>query len=159
VNWKRGQDPWRDYKILLTGSCSGNILRWEGTFNYQVYAKTAQQSWIFRPKGLWQKRLVISEAENHQTIATFQRALNGSGILRFFDGRIFIYDNTSLRSGEWAWLNGESTPLVHFLKHSRVEIEPSANTMPELLLLIVFGFFLLKLADAEAVSASLEMVG
>jgi hypothetical protein len=158
LHWEHPHLFKREYELRADRNIVATV-HWEGTFNYQVYPETAQESWIFKPKGLWQKRLVIYRAENNQTTATFQRTTDGHGILRFSDGRLFIYDNINLRSGEWAWLNNENTPLVHFVKHSRVQIEPWANTLSALPLLIVFGFFLLKLADAEAVSASLEMVG
>jgi len=85
-------------------------------------------------------------------------AQQGGGTLDLPLGRQLRFRSASFWRPQWEWIDALDQPLVHFKGvgafkwESRVEIENSASKSPDVLLLVVLGWYLMVLAALDAQS-------
>jgi len=133
-------------------------LRWPKAFSSQAFAEAADGRWIIKRDGFFRTKIVICTADEDMTIATVKRSMSGKGTLMLADGRGYKWTSTSFWRGEWGWFTDEGMPLLRFKRGKRVEVEPQAFSLPEVSLLALVGFYLVKVAEEEAAAASATTV-
>jgi hypothetical protein len=57
---------------------------------------------------------------------------------------------SSQYNDHWTWLHNEETPLIHVKGGAHIQLEPAAQGLPELALLITLGWYLHKQQEQEA---------
>lgn len=59
---------------------------------------------------------------------------------------------------EWDWVDSDGRPLIHFKRGHHVVIEPLALSLPELSLLVIVGWQLMKLQEEARTKAAAAAV-
>ena len=115
--------------------------------------EAADGRWAFKWRGFWHLDMVITELDSQAEIAVVKRG--GKPSIEFSDGRMLTWNNASKRVDEWDWVDSDGRPLIHFQRGNHVVLEPLALSLPELSLLVIVGWHLVKLQDdARAAAAS-----
>jgi len=143
----------REYE-LYAGDELVATLRWPKAFSSQAVAEAADGRWMIKREGFFQAKIVVCPADEEMTIATMKRGMNGKGTLAFANGRGFKWASVSFWRGEWGWFSDEGTLLLRFKRGKRVEVEPVAFSLLETALLVLLGFYLVKVAEEEAAAAA-----
>jgi hypothetical protein len=104
--------------------------------------------------------LVINELDSQAAIAVVKRGRK-HGLLKrdndyieFSNGRIVTWKKASKWHDEWDWVDSDDSPLIHFQRGEHVVIEPLARSLPELSLLVIAGWQLLKLQEEARTKAT-----
>lgn len=128
-----------------------------GTF---ATAQSGDGVWTFKRVGFWQNRATIRVEDSEQDLAEFTNSTwRRGGTLEFVHGRIFKA-TTNFWMTEMEWLREDEEPLVQFdiggfFKHNAdVEILPDAIGIPELPILVMFGWYLILMLYRDAAAAS-----
>ena len=121
----------------------------KGVFRSLVYVETADGNWMIERKGLHQTMRIL-HPDTGTELATIKREGSDQETLVFPDGREYRWQRTSFWHDEWIWLNNEGIPLLHVKGWSHIQLEPAAQGLPELALLIALGWFLHKQKEKEA---------
>ena len=123
---------------------------------HSMVGEAADGSWAFRRRGFWNADIVVTDLASQAEVAIVKKGRNKR--LAFSDGRLFTLQKTSFWRNEWAWLNDEGTPLIHFQHGKCLVIEPLALSLPELSLLVVVGWHLIVLQQEEDAAAAATTV-
>ena len=131
----------------------------KGVFSSQVYVETADGHWMIERKGLHQT-IRVHLPETDTELATINREGSDQATLVFPDGREYRWQRTSFWHDDWTWLNNEGTPMFHVKRGGHIQLEPAAQGLPELALLITLGWYLHKQQEKEAatIAASVPVV-
>jgi hypothetical protein len=121
----------------------------KGAFKSQVYVESADGHWMIERKGLRQT-ISILLPDTYTELATIKRGRSDQATLFFPDGREYRWQRTSFWHDGWTWLNNEGTPLLHVKRGAHIQLEPAAQGLPELALLITLGWYLHKQQQEEA---------
>jgi hypothetical protein len=157
LEWKRPHWTKNEYELCIGDEVLAR-LRWEKLISPHAIAEVSGTEWLFKREGFWQTKAAIYHTEGNMVeatipVATIQRGMSGKGTLIFPDGREYRWVNTRFWRGEWTWFTNENVPLIH-LERKRLVIEPMASSLPELPLLVTFGYYLLKLTERDTASAA-----
>lgn len=131
----------------------------KGVFSSLVYVETADGNWMIERKGLHQTMRIL-HPDTGTELATIKREGSDQAALVFPDGREYRWQRTSFWHDDWTWLNNEGTPLLHVKGWAHIHVEPAAQGLPELALLITLGWYLHKQQEKEAttIAASVPVV-
>lgn len=97
--------------------------------------------------------MVITELDSQARVAVVKRGRTlglfrrEDDYLEFSDRRIWTWKKASRWHEEWDWVDSDGRPLIHFQRRNHVVIEPPARSLPELSLLAIVGWHLLKLQE------------
>ena len=121
----------------------------KGAFSSQVFIETADGNWMIERKGLHQTiRVLLPDTDIE--LATIKREGSEQATLVFPDGHAYRWQRTSFWHDDWTWLNNEGIQLLHVKGGAHIQLEPAAQGMPELTLLITLGWYLHKQKEKEA---------
>jgi hypothetical protein len=131
----------------------------KGAFGTKVYIETADSHWMIELKDLHRTMRVLLP-DTGAELATIKREGSGRATLVFPDGREYRWQRSSFWHDDWTWLNNEGTPLLHVKGGAHIQLEPAAQGLPELALLITLGWYLHKQQEKEAatIAASVPVV-
>jgi hypothetical protein len=134
-------------------------LVWRAGFTMRApaEAQSGDGSWRFEPQGLLQRHVVVVAAGGETPVAALKRYLR-RGVLRFEDGREFVWRRNAFWSPSWRFEDSNGMPAVRFQwKFSvprstmRVEFESSAAPAADRALLACLGWYLVLLSRRRAV--------
>ncbi len=158
--WTQPPKHKREYE-LRAGAEVVATLRWENNHSQVVAGEAAEGRWTFRRWGLLHQYGEARLSESEFEIARFQPHWRGGGTLAFPDGQRFGLCPTSFWNAEWAWTTANNDILLRIKRESyrpqpkgRVDLLPGASDLPELSLLILFGWYLAILTANDATAAS-----
>lgn len=132
------------------------VLCFRGSLVVSAEAETDDGRWTFQPEGLHRSRLKIRDQKSDAVVATYEgRSIRSlvRGVLRFSDGRELQWLKERSRGGIWSFTNERSEQLVRFRERveqrSVTELVDGCETEPELLLVLMLGFYLRRLGIEE----------
>jgi hypothetical protein len=139
---------WKMEYELHAGNELIATLRFRSSFGSFATAESADGCWTFKRVGFWQTRVTIRGCESDTNIAMFRNnTWSGGGTLELSDGRKILattnlwQTNLEFKTEEGATLIRLKTAgLVHL--SAKVEIQPHADGLPELLWIVMFGWYL-----------------
>jgi hypothetical protein len=97
--------------------------------------------------------VVITELDSQAEIAVVKRGRKqgifqrDNDYIEFSDGRRVMWKKASKWHNEWDWVDSDGRPLIHFQRGHHVVIEALALSLPELSLLVIVGWQLMKLQE------------
>lgn len=137
-------------------------LNFRNDWGTMAAAENADGAWTFKRVGFWQNRASIRLVGSEQDLAIFaNNTWSSGGTLEFTSGASYKA-STNFWSTRMEWKTGElDEPLIafhiggFFKQSAEVEIDPAAASLPELPLLILFGWYLIIMLhrDSAAVAA------
>ena len=167
-----GQDlQWRGKKVGLVGKEEFELRSGDEVLA-MLHAREKRTDWTCgeAADGRWALKsrnigsgeiVVITELDSQAEIAVVKRGRK-QGIfkrdndsLEFSDGRIVMWKKASKWHDEWDWVDSDGRPLIHFQRGHHVVIEPLALSLPELSLLVIVGWQLLKLQEEARTKAAI----
>jgi len=127
-------------------------------------AVAADGHWTFKREGFWHPRVTVRVAGTGTDLGVFRPRWMGGGTLESPGGKAIDLSPANLWQTEWAWREGESTPLVFKGRHgliksgARVEIAGDAFQRSDLPLLVLLGYYLILLYAQDVAAASATSV-
>ena len=122
--------------------------------------EAADGRWTFKGQSIRYGDIVITELDSQAEIAVvkherkqsiFKRDKAGwsENYIGFSDGRMLTWKKASSWHDDWDWVDSDGRPLIHFQRGNHVVLEPLALSLPELSLLVIVGWHLMKVQEAE----------
>ena len=156
------QPTWRRqaWELRSAGSTVGTMVM-PGMFRQRVVATLSTGTLVFDRVGFWQRRATV-DTEGGDHVADFEYAWTGDGRLSAVGGQTFSWHLINAWRGERAWALEGKEPLVRFRQqrgwkmgiNATLIVEPSALPLPELPILVTFGWYLSVLAAYAAAAAA-----
>jgi hypothetical protein len=142
--------------------------KWYGSL---AIATAAGQRWTFKRVGFFNPRVTVRGEGSETDLAVFQPRWTGTeGTAHITNGAAYTWKTANFWATEYVWLNTAGELLIQyrqgieaswladlFKTQSRVEIQPSAQALQDLSLLVSLGWYLIVLKqqdDASAVTAA-----
>jgi hypothetical protein len=126
-----------------------------------VCGEAADGRWALQSRNIGSGEiLLITELDSQVAIAVVKRGRKhgifqrDDDYLAFSDGRIWTWKKASRWHDEWVWVDSEERALMHFQRGQHVVLEPLDLAMPELSLLAIVGWRLLKLQEESRKKAA-----
>lgn len=150
----------QEYELRFGGSLVA-VLNFRNAWSNKAIAKSGDGSWVFQRVGFWQDRAVIQEKGSAYDLAEFSRtSWKRTGTLAFSHGRLFKA-TTNMWLTQMVWSGENGVPLIRFdhisgffKRKADVEILSTAKNLPELPLLVLFGWYQILILIREAAAAS-----
>jgi hypothetical protein len=166
-----GQDlQWRDKKVglfvtdefeLRSGDEVLAMLHAREKGTDWTCGEAADGRWTLKNRNIGSgERVVITELDSQAEIAVVKRGREqgifqlDTDYLEFSDGRRVMWKKASKWHDEWDWVDSNGRPLIHFQRGHHVVIEPLALSLPELSLLVIVGWQLMKLQEEARTKAA-----
>lgn len=146
-------------------------LGWARAFGSLAEAVSADGSWTFKRVGFWQPRATIRAAGSDEDLATFEPRWTGSGVLTLPGGTSYHWGHANAWGTKYAWRDASEREVIRFgataallRSEATVEVAPEAAALPDLPLLMLFGWYLTVMgfrdaAGATAAAANAGVVG
>lgn len=167
-----GQDlQWRDKKVglfvkdefeLRSGDEVLAMLHAREKRTDWACGEAADGRWALQSRNIGSgERVVITELDSQAAIAVVKRGRKhgifqrDNDYIEFSDGRILTWKRASMWHDEWDWVDSDGRPLIHFQREQHVVIEPLALSLPELSLLVIVGWQLMKLQEEARTKAAI----
>jgi hypothetical protein len=119
-------------------------------------AQSGDGRWFFRRRGLFRMLVLVTAQEGSAPVATLRRHWR-RGVLRFEDGREFVWRRQAFWSPSWRFDDANGTAVVRFQwrfslprSTARVEFESSAAPPADRALLACLGWYLVLMARRRA---------
>ncbi len=137
-------------------------LRWQKPFGSLALAEVADARWSFKRSGFLRPVVTARPSEAAAEPSMLRPNWRGEGPLFCPGGRSYTWTSLSYWRCEWAFLDSRGETLVRFTPDpgrgkaaAEITLSPSALAVPDLPLLVLFGWYLLVLAseDEEAAAA------
>jgi hypothetical protein len=126
------------------------------SFSPNARAETADGRWLFQPRGLFRRGVIVLAEGAETPLATFHRYWR-RGVVRFQDGRELIWRRESFWSRTWLFEDAGGGVLMRFRRRlsfprarTGLELDSSAGRVAEVPLLACLGWFLQILARRRA---------
>ncbi len=136
-------------------------LSWQKKWGSLAVAETAGGQWTLKRSGFLRPRVTVRPAGSEADLALFAAGWWGDGVLEVVGGSRFFWKPTNFWRSEWVWSSSDGIPLLRIKAKARLvrmqgrlNVEPTAGSVPELMLLAVVGWYLLVLMSEEAASAA-----
>jgi len=151
LTWTRAGTSRRTYE-LRAGAEVVATLRYARGWGADAVVEAGDSSWTFRRVGFWHPRVTVRVVGSETDLATFHARGMGRGMLDLSPTRRFQRVATIFAPSspiQWMWQQTDATSLVLIRPYGlmkirgKVEIEPAAAALPELDLLVTFGWYLL----------------
>ena len=127
--------------------------------------EAADGRWALKSRNIGSgERVVITELDSQAEIAVVKRGRKeglfkrDNDYIEFSDGRFVTWKKASKWQDEWDWVDSDGRPLIHFQRGHHVVIEPLALSLPELTLLVIVGWQLMKLQEEAKKKAAVAAV-
>jgi hypothetical protein len=140
-------------------------LRWEQAFGTLATAESADGVWTFKREGFFQPRVTIRRSGSETNVAVFRPRWTGSGVLEFPDGRAFHWKHTNFWYSQWAWEGANGGQMLRLKNdcallrsEGHVEVESIAQTLAELPLLTLLGWYLILLLAQDTAATAAVVV-
>jgi hypothetical protein len=124
-------------------------------------ARSGDGSWLLLRPGFLGRMVTVVAADGGAPVATLKRFWR-RGVLRFEDGRVFVWRRRAFWSPSWRFEDSNGTTVVRFgwrfslLRSTmRVEFESSAASAADRALLACLGWYLVLLSRRRAAHASI----
>ncbi len=142
------------------GDALVGILRFRSSWGTLATAECADGCWTFKRVGFWQTRVTIRACNAESDLASFKNnTWKGGGTLELQDGRIFRA-NTNFWMTKYSFQTEQGDDLVNFRQISGfrlsgvVEIQPAAQGITELPMMVMLGWYLIIMMHNDAAAAS-----
>lgn len=123
-------------------------LEFENLLGSRATGESGDGTWTFKRVGFWQQKASVRKAGADSDLAVFKNnTWIGGGTLEFSQGRSFRA-TTNFWKTKFAWETEAGEWLVRFdyggvfRKHANVEVSYGAKSLPELPILVLFGWYL-----------------
>lgn len=123
--------------------------------------EAADGRWALKSRNIGSGEIVvITELDSQAEIAVVKRGRKqgifkrDNDYLEFSDGRLLTWKKTSKWQDEWDWVDSDGRPLIYFQRGHHVVIEPLALSLPEISLLVVVGWQLMKLQEEARIKGA-----
>ncbi|HXF06806.1 MAG TPA: hypothetical protein VNM72_15540 [Blastocatellia bacterium] len=130
-------------------------LQWQEMFGSLAVAESADGQWTLKRSGFLRARVTIRVAGSDCDSAVFVAGWWGNGILEFLGGPRFIWKPLNFWRSEWAWTGVDGALLLRVKRkftwtkvEGRVQIEPTAGSVPQLSLLAILGWYLVVILSS-----------
>ena len=141
---------------LLTGETGVATLKFRSSWGTLAFADSGDGSWTFKRVGFWQNRASIRVTGSEQDLAVFtNNTWSQGGTLEIAGGKRYKATTTFWMT-RMEWKTEEEQPLVafhiggFFKQTADVEILPLAAQLPELPVLVLFGWYLILMLHQDA---------
>jgi len=155
LTWTQPSFTKQVYHLSEHGALVGRLVfpRMLGTL---AEAESGDGAWTFKRVGFWQQRATVRTPGSDHDLAVFQNnTWKGGGTLEFTEGMRFRA-TTNFWNTRFAWETEEEQALVRFHHggafklSATVEIQEAARTLPQLPLLLLFGWYLCVMLHRDA---------
>ena len=144
--------------------------KWYGSL---ANAAAAGARWTFKRVGFFNPRVTVRSEGSETDLAVFRPKWTGTeGTTQLAGGAAYTWKTANFWATEYAWLDAAGEPLILykqgieaswladlFKTQARVEIQPSAQGLPELALLVILGWYLIVLKQQDDASIAVTAVG
>ena len=158
---------------LHTGDIVVATLRFRSSFGSFATATSADGSWTFKRVGFFNPRVTVRSEGSETDLAVFRPKWTGSeGTTQLANGAAYTWKTANFWATEYAWQNSAGEPLILykqgveaswladlFKTQARVEIQPSAQGLQDLALLVLLGWYLIVLKQQDDASIAVTAVG
>lgn len=159
LRWTRTGDP-HSYQ-LLDGSEPVAILRWEKPVGSLATGETAAGRWTLKRGGFLSPSVTVRDRDSGAELAVLHVQLRTSS-LQVRGGSTYTWTRTGFWVPAWQFEDPNGVSLVHFepvrkgvhLEGGLVEVSAQGKGSPNLLLLLVLGWYFVVLAWIEDESAA-----
>jgi hypothetical protein len=141
--------------------------KWYGSL---AIATAAEERWTFKRVGFFNPRITVRSEGSETDLAVFRPKWTGNeGTAQLANGATYTWKAANFWATEYAWQNAAGETLILykqgvedswladlFKTQARVEIQPSAQGLQDLALLVILGWYLivLKQQDDAGVAAT-----
>lgn len=147
LRWEQPKASKMEYE-LLAGETLAATLRFRSSFGSLATAESMDGCWTFKRVGFWQPKVTVRVCDTPTDLATFtNNTWSSGGTLVLADGRKLLA-STNMWATQYELKTETDTSLIRYkmrgLIHlsSTVEIQPTAEELPELPWLVPFGWYL-----------------
>ena len=160
--WRQPSTTKEEY-ALLAGDDPAPVatLRWPKAMGSLAEASAGDSAWTFKRVGFWRTTGTIRAAGTETDQATFDPRWNGDGVLALDGGATYLWHGSHVWNRTYAWLNAHEQEVVRFdptkgMLKSSATVEPlvDATRLPDLPLLVLFGWYLLVMGNRDAGAAT-----
>jgi hypothetical protein len=157
LKWQKVKKSSLEY-TLVSGEVEVARLRYRKHFGTLATAESGDGCWTFKRVGFWQNKASIRACNAEDDLAVFKNdTWSSGGTLAFASGSQFnATTNFWMTRLEFQTPQGEVLVRFHhkgvFSMTAEVEITPQAGSLPELPLLVLFGWYLLIMLYNDSTS-------
>lgn len=137
--------------------------KWYGSL---ANAIAVEGRWTFKRVGFFNPHVTVRTEGSDQDLVIFRPKWTGTeGTAQFTGGAAYVWKTANFWATEYVWLNANGDPLVVykqgveaswladiFKTQARVEIQPAAEGLRELSLLVMLGWYLIVLKQQDDAS-------
>jgi len=161
LSWvKRG--TWKSQFDLRAGDQPVAELAFNGTWRTVVTAQSEDGCWTFKDEGFFNRRTLVRRCGSDEVVATFfPGGWTSTGRLEMKSGARYHFKSRPFRSlTEVRAHPDDTTPLVtlrsegFWRSRTRVELSASASSLPDVPLLVLFGYYFIVCQQRRAAIAA-----
>lgn len=141
------------------------VLRFRSAFGTYATAESGDGCWTFKRVGFFQTHVAIRACQSEAEVGEFRNnTWSGGGTLTLPDRQEY-YATTNFWQTRFQFQTEPGDPLVRFktggLLHlsSQVEILPAARFLPDMPLMVLLGWYLIIMMQADAGSTTAATAG
>jgi len=145
---------------LLTGETLAATLNFRSSWGTLAFAISGDGDWTFKRIGFWENKASIRAKDSEEDLAIFtNNTWSSGGTLEFADGKRYKA-TTNFWMTRMEWQTEDEQPLIgfqiggFFKQSADVEILPAAARLPELPILVLFGWYLILMLQRDAAAAT-----
>lgn len=145
---------------LAQGPRTVATLRFASGLGSRATGEGGGSRWTFKRVGFFRPRVTVRIEGSEVDLAVFELGWSWSGFLSFSSGRRYRWTSLSFWRLAWAFVHEDGCPLVHFSRYARgrrgapVHVERAAKDVPDLMILLLLGWYLLVLMDRDGATAA-----
>jgi len=134
----------------------GTLQMNKGFGRLNATAESGGEIFGFQATGFFRSKFLIRKYQSETPVAEYSLKMSGKGMLEFADGRSYKFASTNIWATAWAFTDTLGTGLVTvknerkitsfsdiFKARGRVDIAPQATNLPDLPLMVTFGWYML----------------
>ena len=155
LKWEQ-PSAWKMHYELRAGEELVGTLHFRSSLGSFATAEHSDACWTFKRVGFWQARVTVRTCDAETDIATFKNnTWSGGGTLEFPDGRKFLA-TTNLWQSKLDFQDEAGATLIQFKQggmlhlSATVDVQPEAAKSPELLLMVMLGWYLIVMMSMDA---------
>lgn len=145
---------------LLTAETLVATLNFRSSWGTLAFATSGDGEWTFKRIGFWENRASVRVKNSEEDLAIFtNNTWSDGGTLEFAGGKRYKA-TTNFWMTRMEWKTEDEQPLVgfqiggFFKQSAEVEVLPSAARLPELPVLVLFGWYLILMLHRDAAAAT-----
>ena len=158
LQWSRPSIWKRQYELREHGAVVARI-EWPSWVGCQAVAQTRSGELALERTGFLRQVITVRRAGSELPLATMRPRFGGSGTIEIAGGRRYHWGKPSFWRTLRVLLDDSGRPLVHVQPSwlggcADVTIAPGAESLDDLPLLLVFGWYLTVLYNEDAAGAA-----